>query len=87
MVDIHIQRAAATPSMSGPSIADFVGGTASHAQALDLIRRRLRLDEVQSQALDALMRELGLVSDLIEVSVDDLAARFRDIAEIARQKT
>lgn len=63
-----------------------VDGHAYH-QALDVIRHRLGLDEAQSRALDALVEEVSLVSDLVESSVQTLSSRFQQIARNAHSQT
>ena len=60
---------------------------AGYAEALNVLRQRLNLDRAQSEALDALVSEIGLVSELVESNVDDLAERFRGIAANARKQT
>ncbi|MDR3494346.1 MAG: methyl-accepting chemotaxis protein [Ancalomicrobiaceae bacterium] len=54
------------------------------ADAAEMIRQRLRLDQAQSQALDGLVAEITSVSDLVETNVDDLSKRFRSISDLAR---
>lgn len=87
MADVKSTIAATWPD--SPDAASSAAGAADMRfdQARDVIQRRLGLDAVQSKALDALMTEIGLVSDLIETNVDNLSARFQGIALNARTQT
>jgi methyl-accepting chemotaxis protein len=87
MADTYSNYAADWRGQQVLTAGDPPPGTQGYAEAVELIRRRLGLDEVQCRALEALMREVGLVSDLIEANVDSLSSRFQGIAENARTQT
>ena len=87
MIDRSTSQKSALANFIQPGPIAISDGTVNYAQAVDVIRHRLNLDRAQSEALDALMREVGMVSELVETNVDDLSARFQGIAEKARQQT
>ncbi len=87
MIDRSTSQKSASANFIQPGPIAISDGTVNYAQAVDVIRHRLNLDRAQSEALDALMREVGMVSELVETNVDDLSARFQGIAEKARQQT
>lgn len=88
MADVKSNIVAMWPDVPGRD-ADTSASADSHAyhQALDVIRHRLGLDEAQAKALDALVEEVGLVSDLVESNVQTLSSRFQQIARNANSQT
>jgi methyl-accepting chemotaxis protein len=88
MADVRSNSAAMWSEVPGRD-ANATAPVDSHAyhQALDVIRHRLGLDEAQSRALDALVEEVSLVSDLVESNVQTLSSRFQQIAQNANSQT
>lgn len=59
----------------------------NHHDVVGILSDWLCLSEVQRHALHALCKELGLVSDLVEQSAEDISGKFRNLAENARVQT
>jgi len=60
---------------------------ASRRSEIDLLARWLGLSTLQRRALEALIGEIGIVSDHVESNVHELSARFRNIAATTREQT
>lgn len=73
-------------AMQATAQTDPQGPIANGAPAVDLLQDWLGLSTLQRRALDALMAEIGIVSDHVETNVDSLSARFQTIAATTRDQ-
>lgn len=71
-------------AMQATAQADPRGPIADSASAVEVLQDWLGLSVLQRRALDALVGEIGIVSEHVETNVDGLSSRFQTIAATTR---
>lgn len=64
-----------------------LAATGANNNMVELLSRWLNLSETQRHALNALCREVDLISAMVEQSTDDVTHKFHSLAESARIQT
>lgn len=57
-----------------------LGSSSDSDQAVEFLGKWLNLSETQRKAMNIVMDEIGLVSDLVETNINDISSTFRDLA-------
>ena len=81
--DLPASTSSEGPVPDMPEVAANSAAAGTNENMVELLSRWLCLSETQRHALNALCREVDLVSALVEQSTDDISDKFQGLAENA----